>query len=1015
MLRSLTRLSSLAILALAAGCFLATTLVRAQSFEGALVGTILDPSGLRVAGATVSARRVESAFERATTSDSRGEFRIEALPPGEYRVTAQASGFQPAVRQVIVRVSSTPTITLRLSLAPIEERVGVQGGVQSLASQPIETTSSVQKATITAHDLAEIPLAARSFANIAYMAPMTQPVEPSDPTKARITAVAFAGSSGLNVDLSVDGGDNNDDWIGGFLQNYSPDALQEFTVRTAQFDADTSRTNGGSVILTTRRGTDVWHGSGAFFYRGQALNARNPLDNPEPNPKQPFSRDNSSFTLGGPLRKGKVYLFSSYEYVHEDASVAYSANSLTEFKALAQIAAAGLIPGVTSIGVPTSTLVPYRDNLFLVRLDWEQSPRSQWFVRGSLDRNRAINDLVQQATLPSTGATTHSNYYSVLIGQQYQFGTHWLGALTLQANGFHHTKDRNSNLGLALAFPFSASAITTSGFETFGDNQFVTSITAFPLRRDQQKYQYRYDLSFAGNGHAAKFGVNFIHEPVLGGAFAQISETLVVFPDDPSFYAANLALCVPVTNPACPFTADFAANSSFSPAGNGSFIQSVKRIGVYAQDSWRIRPSLTVNYGLRYDTTLGLFRASGRDQDQNPAFLTLKALGIPLVRGVPRDYRKAVAPRLGIAYAPAGSSSTVIRAGFGLYYNDLAQNGWVDAFRTVNTAAGVCIHPGDAGCLAPGEQGALIDPNYRTPYALQASAGFEHAFGNSWHFTVNYQHHQGVHQYRRYEYVGGVTLHSSSAPGQEPNISLFRSDNRSRYDGVSFVIQHRLSNHFELTAHYTLASASTWGATVGELFDYVNGVSNVANPFGPGDHGPSGEDVRHRLVIVGLVQLPGKFEVSTLSQFESARPYALATPVDVNGDGVANDRAVVNGVQTALDQFRGSPFVQVDLRVSRQFSFHDRVKVMPFAEFFNLFNRTNPGNNFIPDISALPTPVNSLSNATAFCLNSSCTQTAPIKSLNQLRTPAGALGDFFGLGTTVGIPFAAQIGIRVDF
>jgi len=84
-------------------------------------------------------------------------------------------------------------------------------------------------------------------------------VEPSDPTKARITAVSFGGSSGLNVDLSVDGGDNNDDFIGGFLQNFSPDAMQEFTVRTAQFDADTSRTNGGSVIISTRRGTNDWH------------------------------------------------------------------------------------------------------------------------------------------------------------------------------------------------------------------------------------------------------------------------------------------------------------------------------------------------------------------------------------------------------------------------------------------------------------------------------------------------------------------------------------------------------------------------------------------------------------------------------------------------------------------------------------------------------------------------------------------------------------------------------------
>ena len=116
---------------------------------------------------------------------------------------------------------------------------------------------------------------------------MTAPVEPSDPTKGRITAVSFAGSSGLNVDLSVDGGDDNDDYIGGFLQNISPDAIQEFVVRTGQFDADASRTNGGSVIISTKSGTDQWHWSGAGFFRQQGMTARNTLDNPAPSPKQP--------------------------------------------------------------------------------------------------------------------------------------------------------------------------------------------------------------------------------------------------------------------------------------------------------------------------------------------------------------------------------------------------------------------------------------------------------------------------------------------------------------------------------------------------------------------------------------------------------------------------------------------------------------------------------------------------------------------------------------------------------
>ena len=158
------------------------------------------------------------------------------------------------------------------------------------------------------------------------------------------------------------------------------------------------------------------------------------------------------------------------------------------------------------------------------------------------------------------------------------------------------------------------------------------------------------------------------------------------------------------------------------------------------------------------------------------------------------------------------------------------------------------------------------------------------------------------------------------------------------------------------------------------------------------------------------------FQVSTLSQFESARPFTITTPVDLNNDGITgNDRAVINGVHTSLDQFRGTPYMQVDLRVSRAFDIRDRIHVMPFVEFFNLFNRQNPGNNYVGDISALPVPVNSLSNATAFCLDTACTLTQPIHRINDVRFPAGALGDFFGPGTSVGIPFAAQLGIRVTF
>ena len=997
------------VFCLLAGVFISPPCT-AQNPRGALRGVVEDVNGGRIPAAKISARAAESQMERQVLSDARGEFRFDDLQPGTYRVSATAKGFSDVVSDVSVPVSTVRYITVTLKPRSFHQSLNVRGEAASISTQPTDTAGAVLQGTVMVKDFQTIPLAARSFANIAYLVPGTEPVEPSDPTKARITAVSFGGSSGLNVELSVDGGDNSDDYIGGFLQNFSPDAIQEFAVRTAQMSADTSRTTGGSVVITTKRGSDEWHGLAALYERAAALNARFPIENPAPDPKQPFSRQNYVGTLGGPIQKGKLWLFSSFEYVHERASIAYSPASQAQFNALAQLAAIGLIPGVDSIQVPRNVPVPYNDFLATTRLDWAQSARSQWFLRAGTDSYVTSNDLVQQGTLPSTGVTSHANYLNLLLNEQYTFSPTWLGSFTFDASILHHTKARNSDLGLALAFPFSSTAQTISGLETFGDNQFVTAISAFPVLRNQQKYQFRYDVSHSSGRHATTFGVNFIHEPVLSGALSGTVEKFYAFPENPINYLTDIPAFAAISQ--CDPSVATCPNSTFTPAGNGSFVQNVQRLGLYAQDSWRITPRLTVNYGLRYDTTFGLFTASGRSQSENPALLTLQALQVPLVSGTPHDYRSAFAPRLGIAYSPGQSQSTVIRAGIGMFFNDLAQNGWVTALQAMNQPlTQPCVNPGDLGCIPAGSSGALIDPRYKTPYALHLTAGVQHAFNSKWILSADYTHEQGNHGYRRYDYSAGLNLFSRDPNNQQfvPDISVFRADNRSSYNALSLHLQGSASRRFSLVANYTLANAKTWGCVLGELFDYVNGVCDPLHAFASGDYGPSGEDIRNRFVVAGTFHIPGGFELTTLTQAESARPFTIT-----NADG--SDRAVVNGLKTSLDAFRGTPYIQVDMRVSRPIIFHERWSLIPFIEFFNLFNRNNPGANYVANIAALPAPVDDPSNATRICSDPpACTQSVPIISLKQLEFPAGGLGDFFGPGTTVGIPFAAQLGVKLTF
>src|SRR5579863_3533090 len=484
----------------------------AQNPRGSIRGTVQDPTGARIASARVVLQAANSSLRRETVSEDRGEFRLDDLLPGSYHLLVDAPGFAQARADVIIAVTAVRDVTVTLKPTAVAETVSVSGRASSVTTETTDTSSAVRGGVVGSHDLQTLPLPARSFANIAYLVPGTEPVEPSDPTKARITAVSTGGSSGLNNELSVDGAANSNDYIGGFLQNFSPDSIQEFAFRTEQEDADTGGTTAASVVITTKRGDDEWHGDAAFYERAAALNARFPIENPAPNPKQPFSRQNYVGTLGGPLRQQRAWLFAAFEQVHEDASIAYSPANLGQFDALATLASEGLIPGVASIPIPATVPIPFRDYFGSIRVDWAQSAKSSWFLRGSTDNYTTHNNLVEQGTLPSTGLLTHNNYLNLTLSNQFLFGPTWLGRLVLGASGLHLTQQRNSSLGFALAFPFSSTALTVSGFETFGDNQFATPITFFPSERDQEKFQLRYDMTNARPRHAFKFGVNFVHE-----------------------------------------------------------------------------------------------------------------------------------------------------------------------------------------------------------------------------------------------------------------------------------------------------------------------------------------------------------------------------------------------------------------------------------------------------------------------------------------------------------------------
>ena len=213
-----------------------------------------------------------------------------------------------------------------------------------------------------------------------------------------------------------------------------------------------------------------------------------------------------------------------------------------------------------------------------------------------------------------------------------------------------------------------------------------------------------------------------------------------------------------------------------------------------------------------------------------------------------------------------------------------------------------------------------------------------------------------------------------------PIFPSFVSDNRSSYNALMLHLQGNVSRRFNLIANYTLSNANTWGCVLGELFDYVNGVCDPNDPSGRGDYGPSGEDVTSRFTLAGIVFVPGGFQVTTLIQAESARPITLTTPVDVNGLGDPTTiGAVINGVQTTMDQFRGTPYVQVDLRVTRPFPLEERWRICPLSNFsicsIAIILAPTCHRHFRPCHAC-----HNLFNATHLCPTPACTYRSPTRT-----------------------------------
>src|SRR5439155_402856 len=293
----------------------------AQQTTGNITGRILDPQGAAVPGATVTAKNAATGFSRTDASDAEGVYRLTGLPVGVYELIAELQGFTTVNKKDIeVNVSQTQAVDFSLKVASLAETVNVTG-----ATPLIETTSSSVGGIVDPKRIESIPLNGRQFANLAATIPGVGLGFHTDPTKSTQYSPQINGGNGRNLNYLIDGGDNNDDTVGGLLQLFPLEAIQEFNFQTSRYKAEYGRSVGGVMNVVTKSGTNQFQGSAFEMFRDKELNSeayseRTTLDVAgNPVGKQNYRRNQFGGSFGGPVSKDKAHFFAAAERTQQDA------------------------------------------------------------------------------------------------------------------------------------------------------------------------------------------------------------------------------------------------------------------------------------------------------------------------------------------------------------------------------------------------------------------------------------------------------------------------------------------------------------------------------------------------------------------------------------------------------------------------------------------------------------------------------------------------------------------------
>jgi hypothetical protein len=994
-------------------------LAQATSSGGDLRGTVTDPTGAAVVNAKLTLTNPDRGFSRTAETGAAGEYSFPIVPPGIYRLRAEAAGFQPKVLDgVEVRVGDIVTLPVELTVGTVQSEILVTADLPT-----VEVERTQQANTIEQKSINNLPINRRNYLDFAVLVPgvveTTSLVDDTSfrPIQTPNSGLSFGGSNGRGNGFFIDGVENYYN-SGGVRPSVSQEAAQEFQINRNGFTAEFGNAAGGVINIITKGGTNTWRGNLFGFFRHRDIQARNYFDPV----KSAFTRYQAGATAGGPIRKDKTFVFGAYERLQrretslvpilQDRSVfnqiTPSQNAL--FNAMlqsgnAQFAgvAAALRPALTPANNPrvnqifnaNSGTFPFAESSdqFSVRFDHRFSENHNIFLRSNSTWNIQNNSAFGALDGFNRGRSLDVADSTATLGDTYVFSPRWIMETRAMFNWNY--------LKVAPNDPFGPE-LNINGFGFFGRQIFL------PYEGIERHYQILQNFTHQRGRHDIRFGydVNPVRnsndsETFFGGRFTfgqriPLASVMISATGNANFPAllGQFLAASGQANLVPNITAPVNALQSFSLGipelyqqgfGNPSYVNFIKRNSFYAQDTWRIRPGLTLNFGARYEVEFH-----------------------PPV--IPGD-RNNIGPRFGFAWNPGKGGKTVVRGGYGLFYSQVnAQVAGVadplsgrfinqilltptstlfrdpasGQFVTSTSVYQTLLRQGVIGnrsiteqdlrqfgiTVGPNLPGSVIfgvDKDFENPWAHQASLEVERQIGD-FAVSVGYNFNRAAHLART---LGrNVAYTGQRLPDGRPVFTrinplilqnnVFESSANSFYHAGILQVTKRFSRGFSLNGNYT------WSKAIDESTDFNSDYSPNDQLNHRAERALSPFHQAHRLVISGVFQSASPnylftgWNLAPILIYNSWRPFNVLTGVDAQGDTYVNTKRPAH---LGRNRGQGPDFVTFDMRLSRRFALagSETLALEFLAEGFNLMNRTNfrSVNNIVGDvpISALPDPI----------------------------------------------------------